>query len=141
MDFAESAEHQMLRKAVAGVAAQFGHSYYLERAKTGQSTTELWNAVAEHGFLAVHLPTEWGGGGGGITELAIVCEELAAQGCPLLLLIVSAAISAELIARFGTDRTARKMAARTRHRRKDGVRHYRTRCRLEQPQPLDDGSS
>ena len=103
MDFAESAEHQMLRKAVAGVAAQFGHSYYVERAKSGQSTTELWNAVAEHGFLAVHLPPEWGGGGGGITELAIVCEELAAQGCPLLLLIVSAAISAELIARFGTD--------------------------------------
>jgi alkylation response protein AidB-like acyl-CoA dehydrogenase len=32
----------------------------------------------------------------------MVCEEIAAQGCPLLLIVVSAAISAELIARFGT---------------------------------------
>ena len=30
-------------------------------------------------------------------------EELAAQGCPLLLILVSAAISAELITRFGSD--------------------------------------
>lgn len=58
--------------------------------------------MGEHGFLDVHLPAEYGGGGAGIHELAIVCEELAAQGCPLLLMVVSAAICAELIARFGT---------------------------------------
>jgi alkylation response protein AidB-like acyl-CoA dehydrogenase len=44
----------------------------------------------------------YGGGGGGITELAIVCEEVAAQGCPMLLILVSAAICAEVVARFGT---------------------------------------
>ena len=65
--------------------------------------TELWDAAADHGFLAVHLPEAWGGGGGGMAELTIVCEELAAQGCPLLLIIVSSAISATLIERFGTD--------------------------------------
>src|SRR5207253_10300198 len=42
-------------------------------------------------------------GGLGITELTIVCEELAAAGCPLLLLVVSPAISGSIIARFGTD--------------------------------------
>jgi alkylation response protein AidB-like acyl-CoA dehydrogenase len=31
-----------------------------------------------------------------------VCEEVASEGCPLLLILVSAAICAELIARFGT---------------------------------------
>jgi alkylation response protein AidB-like acyl-CoA dehydrogenase len=39
----------------------------------------------------------------GITELAIVEEELAAQGCPLLLLVVSPAICATIIAAFGTE--------------------------------------
>ncbi len=107
MEFAESTEHQMLREAVAGLARGFGHSYYAERARSGQPATELWTAAAAHGFLSVHLPAEWGGGGGGIVELAIVCEELAAQGCPLLLLIVSAAISAELMARFGSDEQRR----------------------------------
>ena len=103
MDFGESPEHELLREAVAGVARRFGHDYYAACAREDRPTDELWQAVADHGFLAVHLPEEWGGGGGGMAELAIVCEELAAAGSPLLLIIVSAAISAELIARFGTD--------------------------------------
>jgi alkylation response protein AidB-like acyl-CoA dehydrogenase len=103
MDFSESAEHRMLREAVASIGAQFGHRYFAECSRTGRKSDELWRSVADHGFLAVHLPEEWGGGGGGISELAIVCEELAAQGCPLLLIVVSAAISAEVIARFGSD--------------------------------------
>ncbi|HTZ09825.1 MAG TPA: acyl-CoA dehydrogenase family protein, partial [Acidimicrobiales bacterium] len=41
--------------------------------------------------------------GMGITELAIVLEELAAAGCPLLLLVVSPAICATIIARFGSE--------------------------------------
>jgi alkylation response protein AidB-like acyl-CoA dehydrogenase len=39
-----------------------------------------------------------------MVELQIVCEELAAQGCPLLLILVSPAICGELLSRFGTDR-------------------------------------
>jgi alkylation response protein AidB-like acyl-CoA dehydrogenase len=51
----------------------------------------------------VNVPEEYGGGGGGITELAAVAEELAAQGCPLLVIVVSPAICATIIAKFGTD--------------------------------------
>ena len=103
MDFAESTEHEMIRAAVGDLAGQFGHEYFAEQVRTGGKTQALWQAIADHGFLSVHLPPEYGGGGGGISELTIVSEELAAQGCPLLLLLVSAAISAELIARFGSD--------------------------------------
>ena len=103
MDFSETTEHQMLRDAVASIGAQFGHRDFAECSRTGRKSDELWRSVADRGFLAVHLPEEWGGGGGGISDLAIVCEELAAQGCPLLLIVVSAAISAEVIARFGSD--------------------------------------
>jgi alkylation response protein AidB-like acyl-CoA dehydrogenase len=103
MDFAETDEHAMLRAAVGAIAAGYGHAYYSEQARRGAKTDALWTAIADQGFLGVHLPEEYGGGGGGITELAIVCEELAAQGCPLLLILVSAAICAELIARFGSD--------------------------------------
>jgi alkylation response protein AidB-like acyl-CoA dehydrogenase len=103
MDFTESPEQQMLRAAVRDVAESFGHAYYAERARTGGHTDELWDAVAELGFLGVHLPEEYGGGGAGMSELAIVCEELAAVGTPLLLILVSPAICAELIKHFGTD--------------------------------------
>ena len=103
MDFVETPEHELLRTTVRDLAASFGHDYYAAAVRNGTHTPELWQAVADHGFLGVHLPEEHGGGGGGITELTIVCEELAAQGCPLLLILVSAAICSELISRFGSD--------------------------------------
>jgi alkylation response protein AidB-like acyl-CoA dehydrogenase len=39
----------------------------------------------------------------GISELAIVLEQLGTNGCPLLILVVSPAICATIIARFGSD--------------------------------------
>jgi alkylation response protein AidB-like acyl-CoA dehydrogenase len=102
MDFADTDEHAMLRAAVRGIAAEFGHAYYADQTRRGEKAEALWAAIAEPGYLGVHLPEVYGGGGGGITELAIVCEEVAAQGCPMLLILVSAAICAEVVARFGT---------------------------------------
>ena len=103
MDFTESDELQMLREAVGSIAGKFGHGYYVEKAHADQRTDELWSAVAEPGFLGVNVPEEYGGGGGGITELAAVGEELAAAGCPLLVIVVSPAICATIIAKFGTE--------------------------------------
>ncbi|HEY5352573.1 MAG TPA: acyl-CoA dehydrogenase family protein [Streptosporangiaceae bacterium] len=103
MDFAESAEHRDLRAAVAAIASGFGPQYYAQHAAERTPCDELWTKLGEAGFIGVNIPAEYGGGGGGLTELALVCEELGAQGTPLLLLVVSAAISAEVITRFGTD--------------------------------------
>jgi alkylation response protein AidB-like acyl-CoA dehydrogenase len=103
MDFHEEDEQVMLRTAVRDVAAEFGHRYYAEKVRLGDKTDELWQAMADHGFLSVHLPEAYGGGGAGILELAIVCEEVAAQGCPLLLILVCGAICSELISRFGSE--------------------------------------
>jgi alkylation response protein AidB-like acyl-CoA dehydrogenase len=103
MEFVETDEQQMLREAVAKLARSFGHDYWVDKAKHDGRATELWQAVAEQGFIGVNLPEEYGGGGEGMTELAIVAEELAAAGCPLLLLVVSPAIAGNVIARFGSE--------------------------------------
>jgi len=103
MDFEETAERVLLRQAVRRIAARFGHAYYLESARAGRKTTELWNAVAEAGYVGVNLPEAYGGGGMGIGEMAVVAEELSAQGCPLLLLVVSPSICGEVISRFGSE--------------------------------------
>jgi alkylation response protein AidB-like acyl-CoA dehydrogenase len=103
VDFAESAEHRDLRAAVASIASGFGPQYYAQHAAGRTPCDELWTKLGEAGFIGVNIPAEYGGGGGGLTELALVCEELGAQGTPLLLLVVSAAISAEVLTRFGTD--------------------------------------
>jgi alkylation response protein AidB-like acyl-CoA dehydrogenase len=103
VDFAEAPEQAMLREAVGKIAADFGHGYYVRKSRAGEKSTELWDALAGQGYLGVNVPEEHGGGGMGISELSIVCEELAAHGCPLLLLVVSPAICASIVARFGTD--------------------------------------
>jgi len=102
MDFSESPEQAMLRESVAQLAGKYGHGYFVEKARTGGHTDELWAEAGKAGFLGVAVPEEYGGGGGGIADLAIVCEELAAGGCPLLLIVVSPAICATVIAKFGT---------------------------------------
>lgn len=101
MTVRESEEHELLRETLSGIVGGFGHGYYVERAKAGLSADELWDAIGEAGFVGVSIPEEYGGAGLGVRELAIVCEEIAAGGCPLLMLVVLA-VCAPVIERFGT---------------------------------------
>jgi alkylation response protein AidB-like acyl-CoA dehydrogenase len=108
MDFAETAEQVMLREAVGKIASRYGHEYFSAKVKGGGRTTELWQEAAGAGFLGVSIPEQYGGGGMGISELAIVAEELAAHGCPLMLLMVSPAICGTILARCGTPEQRRR---------------------------------
>jgi len=103
MSFVESEERQALRKAVFEFGSQYGAEYFTAKARAGEKTTELWSEAGKLGYLGVAVPDEFGGGGGGIGDLAAVCEELAAAGSPLLMMVVSPAICATIIARFGTS--------------------------------------
>jgi len=99
----DDADRELLRKSVAAVAGQFGHSYYRQKSAEDGRAHELWAALAQQGFTSVNLPEQYGGGGAGLSELTVVCEEVAATGAPLLLLIVSPAIAGSVIASFGTE--------------------------------------
>src|SRR6476619_2896841 len=101
--FTESEERQTLRKEVAKLAATYGREYFTRQARSGEKTTDLMTAVGKAGYLGINVPEEYGGGGGGIGDVAAVCEELAAQGCPLLMMVVSPAICGTVISRFGTE--------------------------------------
>ena len=102
-NFSESEERQTLRKEVAKLAGKYGREYFTEKARSGDKTTDLWLEIGKNGYLGINIPEEYGGGGGGIGDIAAVCEELAAQGCPLLLMVVSPAICGTIISRYGTE--------------------------------------
>ncbi|CAL9571475.1 Acyl-CoA dehydrogenase fadE12 [Nocardiopsis dassonvillei] len=102
MIFNEPPERVELRAAVSAFAADYGSAYYRARAREDAYLTELWRAAGELGYLGVNLPEEYGGGGGGIGDLAAVLEELAAAGCPTLMMVVSPAICGTVLSRFGT---------------------------------------
>ncbi|MEV8128580.1 acyl-CoA dehydrogenase family protein [Streptomyces sp. NPDC085944] len=97
----ESEEHKALREAVAAFARTHPHTARPEDNK------RLWQEAAKLGYIGVNLPEAHGGGGAGITELALVLEELGAAGNPLLMMIVSPAICGTVIARFGTEEQQR----------------------------------
>ncbi|WP_216893189.1 acyl-CoA dehydrogenase family protein [Nocardia alni] len=103
MNLLPSEDDIALRKVAGDVARRFGHKYFAEKIAAGEPIDELWNALAEVGFLGVSLPEEYGGSGGGLWQLAIIAEELAAAGCPLQLLVYSQSICGNILAKYGTE--------------------------------------
>jgi alkylation response protein AidB-like acyl-CoA dehydrogenase len=98
-----SDEERQMREAVRGICSGFGPEYQKELYEKGESPAELWDALADKGYLGVNLPEEWGGGGLGMSALAAVGEEISASGNSLLLIVVSPAIAGSILARHGSD--------------------------------------
>ncbi|MFF0539263.1 acyl-CoA dehydrogenase family protein [Streptomyces coelicoflavus] len=98
----ESEDHKSLRAAVSAFAQAHPHTLNAE------DNQRLWQDAAKLGYIGVNLPEAYGGGGAGITELALVLEELGAAGNPLLMMIVSPAICGTVISRFGTEEQKRE---------------------------------
>jgi alkylation response protein AidB-like acyl-CoA dehydrogenase len=104
----DSAEHKAIRESVSGIVARYGPEYFLERGRSGQGIEELWKDLGASGLLGVHLPEEYGGGGGGMAEAVVVVEELAANGMPMLIWVISPAICGSILAHHGSDEMKRE---------------------------------
>ncbi len=98
----DSDEQRLLRETVRGICDGFGPAYIKRCVEAAEPPRELWDALAEKGYLGVNLPPEHGGGGLGMAGLATVGEEIAAAGCSLLLIVVSPAIVGSILVRHGT---------------------------------------
>ncbi|MET9516514.1 acyl-CoA dehydrogenase [Streptomyces sp. NPDC002994] len=48
----------------------------------GERRPWYWDGAAEQGLLGLHLPEEYGGGGGGLLDLAVVLEETGRSALP-----------------------------------------------------------
>ncbi|NNG36573.1 acyl-CoA/acyl-ACP dehydrogenase [Nakamurella sp. DB0629] len=95
-------EHAEIRAAVRQISAGHGITEYAARGRKSAPQTQLWAELADAGFLGVNVPEQFGGGGMGMSELAVVAEGAASVGCPLLLTLVSCAINVEILARHGS---------------------------------------
>lgn len=102
MTLIPSDEEVMLRESVAGIVSEFGPAYMRRLNAEGKPPTELWEALADKGFMGVNIPEEYGGGGRGMTELCAVAEEISRGGCALLLMVVSPAIAGSILTKHGT---------------------------------------
>jgi alkylation response protein AidB-like acyl-CoA dehydrogenase len=97
-----SDEERELRATVSAMSCKWGPDYFQRVSAAGEAAVEQLRELAAAGFVGVHLPQEYGGGGTGLTELSWVIEETAAAGVPALSVIFSAGVNGTILARNGT---------------------------------------
>lgn len=80
MDFRLNDDQEALREGVRALAAKFDDDYWARCDADHEFPWDFYNAFAEGGWLGIAIPEEYGGGGLGITEAALLLEEVAASG-------------------------------------------------------------
>ena len=93
--------HSIMRESVGKLVGGFGRRYFQDVVKRKEKPAALWNAMAAAGYLGVHISEEYGGGGSGLADYNVIVEETAAQGCPILSLVIGS-ICAPIIEQHGS---------------------------------------
>ena len=101
-DVDDSPERHELRAAVAKLVGRYGRRYFQDVVRRGGKPDELWSEMGAAGYLGVHISEQSGGGGGGLGDLAVVMEEMSAQGCPMFMIVISPAICGTILDALGS---------------------------------------
>ena len=80
MHFELSTDQQALRAGARELAGSFSDEYWSECDAQQRFPWEFYRAFAEGGWLGVAIPEQYGGGGLGVLEAALLLEEVAASG-------------------------------------------------------------
>jgi acyl-CoA dehydrogenase len=80
MNFEHSSDNRRIIDAVGELVTRFNDAYWREHDEGHQFPWEFYAALAEGGWIGIAIPEQYGGGGQGITEAALVLEEIAASG-------------------------------------------------------------
>jgi acyl-CoA dehydrogenase len=80
VDFELTEDQAIIRKAAAELAARFDDQYWQEKDEAHEFPAEFYQAFADAGWLGITTPPEYGGHGLGITEAALLLEEISASG-------------------------------------------------------------
>jgi acyl-CoA dehydrogenase len=76
MDFQLSDDQRAIQSAIRDVCSRFPGIYWRELEERGGYPDEFVRTLTELGWLSTLIPEEYGGGGLGITEAAIILEEI-----------------------------------------------------------------
>lgn len=77
---ANNEDQKAIREAVRNLCRDFPDTYWREIDKTEQYPQDFVNALSASGYLAALIPEQYGGAGLGITEAAIILEEINRSG-------------------------------------------------------------
>jgi acyl-CoA dehydrogenase len=83
MEFERDVDVDAIREGVRSVCSKFPDRYWREKDGAHEFPWDFYEAMAEGGWIGIAIPTEYGGGGRGITEASVVVEEVAASGAAM----------------------------------------------------------
>jgi acyl-CoA dehydrogenase len=83
MDFAPDEDHLAIIEAVDATCAAFDDQYWSECDIGHRFPWEFYRVMAEGGWVGIAIPEQYGGGGRGITEAALVLNRVAASGAAM----------------------------------------------------------
>jgi acyl-CoA dehydrogenase len=83
VDFQPNADHEAVIEAVDNVCRQFDDAYWSDCDTEHRFPWKFYEAMAEGGWVGIAIPEEYGGGGQGITEAALVLNRVAASGAAM----------------------------------------------------------
>ncbi|MGZ0187196.1 MAG: acyl-CoA dehydrogenase family protein [Alphaproteobacteria bacterium] len=78
IDFTD--EQLQIQESVTRLCADFGDPYWLARDSDGEFPEDFCQAIADHGFMGIAMPEEYGGSGLGITEASILMQAISQSG-------------------------------------------------------------
>ncbi len=104
MNFELTQEQMDIKKAAREFASnEFKKEIAEEFDKKEEFPVDLWRKAAELGFIGVHFPEEYGGGGMGILENTLIVEEFCRADSTIGSAIILADFSSEVVMRFGSE--------------------------------------
>ena len=83
MDFSPNPDHELIIEAVDAVCARYDDTYWSERDEKHEFPWDFYNDMAAGGWVGIAIPEQYGGGGQGITEGALVLNRVAASGAAM----------------------------------------------------------
>lgn len=101
-----------VREAAEGLTRRITRDYWLRCARERRFPSELWDAMAETGLLGITVPEEYGGCGGGLSELMLL-NEITARAGIISLFFVLGSFARMPIIRHGTPEQIRKFVTPT----------------------------
>ena len=104
MDFGETEEHQLMRKTISDLVKQIPERYWREIDQKGEFPRQLWDKLAETGWMGVNTPTEYGGTGLGHAECSIATHETSRSGAGCATnILLSPYLTSKAINNYGSN--------------------------------------
>jgi acyl-CoA dehydrogenase len=83
MDRSPDEDHDAIREGVRLACSSFDDDYWRRCDADHEFPWDFYKAMADGGWIGIAMPTEYGGGGQGVTEASLVVEEVAASGAAM----------------------------------------------------------